>query len=1039
VGLAASYASAGYSPSQIKAAYNLPSTGGAGTTIAIIDVYDTPTIQSDLAVFCNQFGLPPADLEVHEMPQTSGTNSTWTLETALDVEWAHAIAPQAKILLVEAQSPSDDGLLPAVDYARSRSDVVAISMSWGGDEFAQELSYDYHFTSTHGAVFFASSGDTGAGVSWPACSPNVVAVGGTTLTLNPDGTVASETAWSGSGGGINAYEPKPAYQAAYGITGSKREVPDVAFNAAQNPGFAVYQSGSWYRVYGTSAGAPQWAAIQALGLSCSNTNFYQRASSPAYASYFRDITSGSNGAFNAAANYDLVTGLGSPLTTNFAPQPATQTSITLVAAGQSTLLNATNQFRVDYLLNNVSQTAYISDGTSNLNADPGSNVTIAGTSTSSTAQEKWVFSSDGGNVTSAGLNTTLYYFDLVSQSPAYAVAGGGNPQPPSITYVTAPSAASSQPATASLQLSQTAQLIWPLKATIVSVSNPLSAGSNEQWSTQTASWVVNSPNQLPQQITYTHKFLLTVTGVPAASNWYNNGDVAQVTLPGVSSRTSGNGQRLSSYQVDGGAAVQIQPTLGTFAISVPMGAPHQVAVNSVQQYQVTLDGSASRMLASITSPTISGDGYWYDAGTSVSVMFSGVSSRSGGEGQRISSCTTNGATTNVATTGTVSAVNGPIFSAQSISVTLTSQYQLTLLSGSQKSITAPSIPGDSGWYDTGAPVTLTCNYTLNETANGSRINAITYTIGQSSPIAITRAANGTFPIQVNMTQPETVIVSSVTQYPISVSGGNNIAFSPSSPTNDDFFDAGANVSVTTENIWNQTDENSRLNLASYALDGSTVNVSRAESGNTTILVTFNQAHSLTFNLAVQYLVSFQFTDYSGTHAVTPVDFAVDTGTVVNVSESSLWLDKGTQFRISSVVWQNVDVKPNQNSSYVVNSPLSQTVPCRIYDMKLTAKDYLNIPISGASVTVTFANQTTTHLTTASDGSVEIPMVPLGTYQATISYFGTSVSLSGDASAQPQLTGKIFTSLPSIGVIVTAAVSCVAVAFLLFRKLRASQR
>ena len=684
VGLAASYASAGYSPSQIKAAYNLPSTGGAGTTIAIIDVYDTPTIQSDLAVFCNQFGLPPADLEVHEMPQTSNSNSTWTLETALDVEWAHAIAPQAKILLVEAQSPSDDGLLPAVDYARSRSDVVAISMSWGGDEFAQELSYDYHFTSMYGAVFFASSGDTGAGVSWPACSPNVVAVGGTTLTLNPDGTVASETAWSGSGGGISAYEPKPAYQAAYGITGSKREVPDVAFNAAQNPGFAVYQSGSWYRVYGTSAGAPQWAAIQALGLSCSNTNFYQRASSPAYASYFRDITSGSNGAFNAAANYDLVTGLGSPLTTNFAPPPATQTSINLVAAGQSTALSATNQFEVDYLQNGIQQTTYASDGTLTLNADQGSTVTIAGTSNASTTQEKWVFSSDCSPITIASLNTTLYYYDLFAQTSAYAVAGGGNPQPPSINYLTAPSTSSSQPATASLQLNQTGQLIWPLKATIVSVSNPLSAGTTEQSYAQTASWVVNTPNQLPQQITYTHKFLLTFTGVPASSNWYNNGDIAQIALLGVSNRASGNGQRLTSYQIDGGATVQIQPTLGTVAISVPMGAPHQVTVNSAQQYQVTLDSSASRMLASITSPTISGDGYWYDAGTSVSVMFNGLSSRSGGEGQRISSYTTNGATTNVATTVTVSPVDRRIFSAQSISVTLTSQYQLTLLSGSQE-------------------------------------------------------------------------------------------------------------------------------------------------------------------------------------------------------------------------------------------------------------------------------------------------------------------------------------------------------------------
>ena len=176
----------GLSPAQIRAAYNLPSTGGTGT-IAIIDAYDDPTVQNDLSVFSGQFGLPTVNstnFEKHMMASTIRTDSGWALEISLDVQWAHAIAPNAKILLVEAKSASLTDLLAAVDYARNRSDVVAISMSWGASEFSTESSYDSYFTSNYGAIFFASSGDNGKGVIWPSASPNVVAVGGTTLTFS---------------------------------------------------------------------------------------------------------------------------------------------------------------------------------------------------------------------------------------------------------------------------------------------------------------------------------------------------------------------------------------------------------------------------------------------------------------------------------------------------------------------------------------------------------------------------------------------------------------------------------------------------------------------------------------------------------------------------------------------------------------------------------------------------------------------------------------------------------------------------------------
>jgi subtilase family serine protease len=324
----ATIAPTGLSPSQVRMAYNLPSTGGSGT-IAIIDAYEYPTAQNDFVTFSNQYGLPSTNFETYKLGDANIVDPGWALEAALDVQWAHAIAPDAKILLVQAKSNSFGDLLDAVSYATHRSDVVAVSMSWGGAEFSSQRSLaNRYFTSDHGIVFFASSGDEGSGVMWPSTSSNVVAVGGTTLSLGVDGSVISETGWSGSGGGISAYEAEPSYQVTYGVAGTnnKRAVPDVSFNANPLNGFSVYDSTpfsgqtGWFQLGGTSAGSPQWAAIHSLGLSISNNNMYSVAKANS-ASYFRDITLGSNGGFSASAGFDFVTGLGSPLTFDYAPNP----------------------------------------------------------------------------------------------------------------------------------------------------------------------------------------------------------------------------------------------------------------------------------------------------------------------------------------------------------------------------------------------------------------------------------------------------------------------------------------------------------------------------------------------------------------------------------------------------------------------------------------------------------------------------------------------------------------------------------------------
>ena len=311
----------GVTPSEIKSAYHLPSTGGRGT-VAIIGAYDDKSIEKDLGDFSKQFGLPACTtangcFEQHLITAKESDNSGWDLETTLDVEWAHAIAPMAKIVLVEAPTPSGANLLKAIDYAANRADVVSVSMSFGGAEFPEEVSLDSHFVSKSGAVFFASSGDEGTGASWPASSPRVVGVGGTSLS----GT--AETAWNGSGGGVSAYEKAPSFQGGYNIKKSNgmRAIPDVSYDADPVSGFSIVRGGVWRVVGGTSAGAPQWAAIAALGTGANDANFYNDKASSGSRNYFHDIVSGTNGTCgylcDARAHYDYVTGLGTPLTVHF--------------------------------------------------------------------------------------------------------------------------------------------------------------------------------------------------------------------------------------------------------------------------------------------------------------------------------------------------------------------------------------------------------------------------------------------------------------------------------------------------------------------------------------------------------------------------------------------------------------------------------------------------------------------------------------------------------------------------------------------------
>ncbi|WP_407971251.1 peptidase S8/S53 subtilisin kexin sedolisin [Burkholderia pyrrocinia] len=329
----------GLTPALTRHAYGFDTIAnqGDGMVVAIVDAYDDPKIEADLGVFNNAFSLPACTssngcfTKVYARGTRPRTDSGWALETSLDVEWVHAIAPKAKIVLVEAASASFSDLLAAVDVAVKRGASV-VSMSFGGSEFGSEAGFDSHFN-VAGVTFVASSGDSGAGTDYPAASPYVVAVGGTTLSIDAYGNYVGEAAWSGSGGGVSTVEAEPAGQTAWPVpVAGKRGVPDVSYDANPSSGFAVYDSvayqgqAGWFQVGGTSAGAPQWSALVAIANSLRAAAGKSRLSGTydslytvgktAYGSDFHDVTTGSNGncgsVCNAAGGYDYVTGLGSP-------------------------------------------------------------------------------------------------------------------------------------------------------------------------------------------------------------------------------------------------------------------------------------------------------------------------------------------------------------------------------------------------------------------------------------------------------------------------------------------------------------------------------------------------------------------------------------------------------------------------------------------------------------------------------------------------------------------------------------------------------
>jgi uncharacterized repeat protein (TIGR01451 family) len=384
-----------YTTDQVRTAYGVNNLAldGTGQTIAVVDAYDNPGIFQSLDSFdqqmsvttggpslYQQYGSATSFLKVlgqdgttTDLPAADPTGA-WETEEALDVEWIHAMAPGAQIVLVEANSQSLSDLMSSVAMAASQSGVSVVSMSWGFTEgfsvlAADEAKYDSDLTTPaghQGVTFVASTGDYGAAdPEYPAFSPNVVAVGGTSLYLNNDNSYNSETGWGcysnsmgvaiGGGGGVSLYEPEPAFQQGAQSTGF-RTTPDVSMIADPATGVWIADSynldptNPWEVVGGTSLSAPSWAGLIALAdqarvaaggqtLGSNGPTETQQALYSLPVTDFNAVTTGNNG-YIAGPGYNLVGGLGTPIANLLVPDLAAYAGSTAVPAGRIPLTSA---------------------------------------------------------------------------------------------------------------------------------------------------------------------------------------------------------------------------------------------------------------------------------------------------------------------------------------------------------------------------------------------------------------------------------------------------------------------------------------------------------------------------------------------------------------------------------------------------------------------------------------------------------------------------------------------------------------------------
>ncbi len=570
----------------------------------------------------------------------------------------------------------------------------------------------------------------------------------------------------------------------------------------------------------------------------------------------------------------------------------------------------------------------------------------------------------------------------------------------------------------------------------------------------------------------TTQYLLTANGgnsitfgtaSPTGDQWYDSGSSTTVSSNGIYNRASGTGTRVSSWNIDSGSSTNVATTGIVSTSSVSMSTYHTVNFNTVTQYQVTLDTGATSALSSITSPTISGDNYWYDSGTTVTVTLNGVYGRGSGTGTRITGYELNSGSNNPeSTTGTFNAFSSAISNHEYVTTATVTQYQVTLDSGATLaliSITTPTISGDNYWYDSGASVTLVLNGVYSRSGgSGTRISGYKINADSNNPESTT----GAFVVlnALSISSAQSITTTTVTQFFLTVTGGNGITYGTAPTISGDtgWYDSGTSTTVSSNWVWNTVAGQSRTALTNYAIDSTNQNPTRSNTGTlTTSSISMTTFHTVAFASTTQYYLSVSEGNVVSYGTASPTsDNWYDSGSSTTVSSNWVWNVVSGQSRtaINNYAIDGSNQNPaRQGSGTLTTSSIIMSTFHTVVFASTTQYYLMDTTISGSEYSITssqtndgwydsgtnvyvvlnnvwgvsdgsrsnlvsYTVDTTTTLVSRSDsGTVSVPAITMSTphsvsdaaqtqYQLTLSY---SVSDGGSGYSAPSFTANQFGS------------------------------
>ncbi len=940
-----------FTPQQIRSAYSViplldKGIDGTGQNITIVVAYGSPTLSSDLTAFANQYSIKRTNGNIYyPSGQPKTQNSGWAKETTLDVVWASVMAPGATINVVVSPTP-DDTLWAALNYAVSKNLGKIISLSWGSNEHADSVMYEpiLQQAVAQGISVFVSSGDCGSfGTtssgcsqtqhipSYPASSPNVIAVGGTSLTLDSQNRYRNETAWSKSGGGVSTVFSKPWWQQGSGLpANTKRYLPDIAMVGDPRTGVPLYVNGQWiYSMGGTSLSAPLAAGAYALANNLVNSTLANRsvsanlgfaapiiytfARSSAYGSIIRDIASGSNGNYLSEKGWDPVTGWGSLnidlLSAGFANQ-LKQVSVTVLPAGATTIPLTVDEvsYSTPTTLWFVSGSAHVFKIKQTISVDTGTRYVLnSWTGLNNTSEPEQLIQITGN--ASLILNYKTQY--LLSTIGAPDSLGGWFDAGTTV-QIQMPNSKDIIP-----EASRQNLISWQLDASPVM---PVQRAGARNLTSQI---VMDTYRTIT--LKYVPQYYLKINGGSSTTylnsqtndGWYDAGTAAKVSTEHVWNTLNGQSRsNLVSLQQDGGAAVAVKRSgSGVFTTpNITMNKAHTIQFNSITQYHLSVSGG-SDIKHSTNSST--GDN-WFDKGTATQVLSSYTwDEKPNYSRQNLITYTLDGQTGSLPRAADGSA--GPTVefnSHHSLTFNSITQFPLIIVGGSTTTYTGSKTRDN--WFDDGSGAKAETDYTLNTASEKERKNLISWKLDEeTTPNLTIRASNGRFvtPLIV-MNRPRTVTFNTVTQYSLRITGGGKVQFSSPSPTQDDWFDVGQSTSVISDQIWNVVEGKTRNQLIAWQLDaGEKTSIRISQPGQfTTPPIIIDADHTITLLNVTQYWLAIHS---SG-------------GTVDNTSQ---WLDKDSVITITATSPSNTIINKSRliftgwsgSTSSISNTTVSVTM------------------------------------------------------------------------------------------------------------------